>query len=198
MLHSGDKKVLAKLAAVVAVVVVAIAAVTTVLVTTADDTDSAPTVSVQAGEDLVRAEPSYWCAVDMTDCHPTDPRRVQTLPVNVVRAPAPIGSSVLVSVPQEVAEGPWMAITQYATPRGVYRVIDVEPSESTYTKKFQSRPDAVLLGVEVWSVSTVLQNAPDGIESLDGSILMRGTYTIDTVPDDFRVPNSTELPDRRS
>ncbi|MCF8568872.1 DUF2771 domain-containing protein [Gordonia sp. HY002] len=198
MLHSGDKKVLAKLAAAVAVVVVAIAVVTTVLMATADDSETLPTVSVQAGDELVRAEPSYWCALDMTDCRPTDPRQVETLPVNVVRAPAPIGSTVLVSVPHEVAEGPWMAIAQYATPRGVYRAIDVEPSERTYTKKFPTRPDAVLLGVEVWSVSTVLQNAPDGIESLDGSILMRGTYTIDTVPDHFQIPNSTELPDRRN
>ncbi|MCF8586862.1 DUF2771 family protein [Gordonia liuliyuniae] len=197
MLQPGDKKVLAKLTAAVAVVVVAIAALTTVLVVT-DNSDPLPTVSVQAGDDLVRAEPDYWCEIDMTDCRPADPRRVQQLPVNVQRAPAPIGSTVLVSVPHEVADGPWMAIAQYATPRGTYRVFDVEPSESTFTKKFVSRPDAVLLGIQVWSVSTVLQDAPDGMDSLDGSILMRGTYTIDTVPDGFTIPNSTELADRRN
>lgn len=198
MLHPGDKKVLTRLAAAVAAVVVAIAAVTTILMVTGDDADELPTVSVQAGDDLVHAEPSYWCEVDMTDCRPVDPRQVETLPVNVVRAPAPIGSSVLVSVPEEIADGPWMSTAQYATPRGVYRVVGIEPSASTFTKKFTSRPGAVLLGIEVWSVSTVLQNSPNGIASLDGSILMRGTYTIDTVPDGFEIPNPAELPDRRS
>lgn len=198
MLQPGDKKVLAKLIAAAAVVVVAIAALTTVLVVTGDDADHPPTVSVQAGDELVRAEPNYWCEIDMTGCTPVDPRQVDELPVAVQRAPAPVGSTVLVSVPHEIAAGPWMAIAQYSTPRGTYRVFDVQRSESTYTKKFVSEPGAVLLGIEVWSVSTVLQDAPQGIESEDGSILMRGSYTIDTVPDGFTIPNATALPDIRS
>nr|WP_246372131.1 DUF2771 family protein [Gordonia humi] len=196
-MHPGDKKPLTILAAAVAVVVVAIAALTTVLVLTDDDGDAMPTVSVQAGDSLERVAPGYWCSVDLTDCDPVDPRSVQQLPQNIVHIAAPIGDPVRVTVPPEVADGPWWSVAQYATPRGVQRVVEFSPSDTLYTKKFLSEPDAVLLGIEIWSPSTVFQDAPQGVESVDGEILMRGTFTIDTVPDGFTVGNTTELPDVR-
>ena len=194
MLHSEDKKALTRVGAAVVVVIVAIAALTAVLVATSDD-DPLPTVSVLTDDGLVRAEPGYWCEVDLTDCRPADPRQVEQLPIKVTRAPAPIESTVSVSVPSEVADGLGWAIAQYATPRGVQRVTSLERPGETFTTKFHSRAEAVLLGIEVWSASTVLQDAPQGLDSPDFSVLMRGIFTIDTVPDGFQVTNPTELPD---
>jgi hypothetical protein len=195
--HPGDKKALTILAAAAAAVVVLIAGLTAVLVVTSDD-DHVPTVSVQAGDTFVQVQPAYWCERDMTDCTPADPRTAQQVPTQVARAATPVGSTMLLTVPEEIASGPWFAFAQYATPKGLQRVVTLNRSDSKYTMELTSTPDRVLLGVDIQSVATVLDNSPNGLNSPDGSILMRGVFSVDARPDGYTVTNVTELPDTRA
>ncbi len=73
----------------------------------------------------------------------------------------------------------------------------IHRSDSLYTMELTSTPRRVLLGVDVQSVATVLENSPDGLNSPDGSILMRGIFSVDTRPEGFVVRNVTELADVR-
>ncbi|WP_143965301.1 DUF2771 family protein [Gordonia zhaorongruii] len=196
MLQPGDKKALTILTAVVVAALVIIVGATALVVRGHEE--SLPTISVQADDTLTQVEPGYWCEVDMTDCEPVDPRSVRQVPENLATSPAPIGSTVLVTVPQDVAAGPWTSVAQYATPQGVVRVFDVHRPDELYTMELRSEPNRVLLGIEFSSLSTVLQDAPQGFDSPDWSVLARGVFAVNTVPDGFEVRNPNLLPDERA
>ncbi|GEE01097.1 hypothetical protein nbrc107696_15430 [Gordonia spumicola] len=195
MLQPGDKKALAILAAAVTTALVLIAGLTAVMVS--DSEDQLPTVSVQTTETLVRAQPNYWCEPDMTGCSPVDPRTAKSVPLQIARATTPIDTTLMLTVPKDVAVGPWFLYAQYATPTGVQRVVTFNRSDDVFTTTLTSTRDRVLLGIDVQSVATVFEDSPNGIESPDGSIFMRATFTIDTRPDGYVVRNTTELPDVR-
>lgn len=191
-LQPADKKHLAVLTAMVVVAVAIVAVATTLLVRGTPESD--PQVSVATGRSLERVEPTFWCDLDMTQCHPRALSIEEIAALPVTQFPVPAGGSLSLSVPSEIATAPWMLVAAYATPEGVQPVTWIHRSGTTYTQVLESTPDRVLLGVEIKPFSTVLEDAPDGLESGQGDILFRGHYAISTAPDGFTVGNETELP----
>lgn len=191
-LQPADKKHLAALTAVVVVAVAIIAVATTLLVRGQPEAD--PQVSVASGRSLEQVEPTFWCDLEMTECRPRalSVEEIATLPVT--QFPVPTGGSLTLSVPSEIAAAPWMLVAAYGTPEGVQPVTWIHQSGTTYTQVLDSTPERVLLGVEIKPFSTVVEDAPDGIESGQGDILFRGHYAVSTAPDGFTVANETELP----
>lgn len=195
-LQPSDKKALLSITGVAAVVVVVIAVATTFLVRGHDAPP--PALSLATGEKLVRAEPTFWCDAKMTDCEPFDPRKLDgEVPFKVASAPVAVGDTLILSVPGEVAEGPWVLVAEYATPKGLVRQQWIHRSGTMYTQKLPSTPDRVLLGIEVTPLSAVVLNAPGGLESGDGEILGRGIYSARTAPPGFQPKNTAELPAER-
>ena len=194
MLQPGDKKALTILGAVVVAALVVLAGTTALLLRGHEK--PVPTVSLQAGDDLVRMESGFWCSAKMTDCTPADPRQVE-VKTNIYRVPAPIGKKVMITVPGEIAAGPWTTVAEFATPVGLQRVLWLHAPDSLYTQVIESTPDRVLTAVEVSAFSGVQIDSPQGVESAEGSILMRGTFSANTKPDGFEIENTTQLPDVR-
>ncbi|GAA2366318.1 MULTISPECIES: DUF2771 family protein [Gordonia] len=194
MLQPGDKKALAIIGAVVVAALVIIAGATTLLVRGHEK--PLPTISFQAGDHLTRAEPSYWCSVKMDDCRLVD--RNGKFKLRTYDHPVAIGERVTLSVPKEISDGPWTLIAEYATPRGIARVMWLHLPGTTFTQILHSEPDRVLMGVEVSSISAYREKTPgQDNDSLDVDLSIRGTFSIRTLPVDFRIPNTATLPDQR-
>ncbi|GAC58774.1 hypothetical protein GOHSU_50_00020 [Gordonia hirsuta DSM 44140 = NBRC 16056] len=191
-LQPADKKALTWLAVAVAAAVAIVAVATTLLVR--GHTAEPPRISVGADRQLERIAPTFWCDLEMQDCRPRAMSSEELAQLPTQSFPVPIGSSLSLSVPTEIAESPWMLTALYAGPDGVQEVTWFHRSKTTYTQLLPSTPDRVLQIVMVRPFSRVLIDAPDGPESGQGDILFRGQYTIETAPIGFSVPNATELP----
>jgi hypothetical protein len=68
-----------------------------------------PQVTFAAGAATVRAAPTQYCAVDLSDC--ADPGTPATLAV-------PAGTALQITVPQEVASTPWHVVFSYRDDTG--------------------------------------------------------------------------------
>ncbi|MFT3716009.1 MAG: DUF2771 family protein [Gordonia sp. (in: high G+C Gram-positive bacteria)] len=193
-LQPQDRKALAVLAATAVAVVALIAGLTTVLVKTVHH-DDLPQVSVAADGHGLRADPVFWCDLKLTECKPFDPRPLPEIPITPVGFPVATGSTLTLSVPEEVSAGPWSLVAQYSTPKGLQAVQWIHHSGTTFTQLLPSTPDRVLMGVEITPLSAVLEDTtPEGFESGQGSLLPRAMYSIKTAPGGYTVPNETELP----
>ena len=195
-LQPQEKKTLAILAAGAVAMLAVIAVATTLLVR--GHHEELPRISLTADRHNVRAEPVFWCDVKLTDCKPFDPRPLPEIPIDPVDFPVTAGKTLTLSVPQEVAEGPWALVAQYSTPRGLQATQWIHHSESTFTQVLKTSPDRVLMGVEITPLSAVLEDAtPESFEAGQGSLLPRAMYSIKTAPTGYTVPNETELPAQR-
>ncbi|MFC0314445.1 DUF2771 family protein [Gordonia phosphorivorans] len=194
-LQPADKKALTILAAVGLVMVAVIAIATTLLVRAHDESD--PKISVSTGKTYLQVAPSYWCSLQMTDCRPAALSNEQIGALPVTALPVPLDRSLVLSVPAEIATKPWTLTALYATGAGIQPVTWVKTSGTSYTEVLESTPRRVLLGIEVKAFSAVVEDAPDGIESGQGSIPFRGHYAVDTAPEGFVITNQTVLPEVR-
>lgn len=199
-LQPNDKKALGIAAAVIAAMVVVIAVATTLLVRGTDK--PLPEVSLQTGRDYERLAPTFWCDVKLAKCTPRALSQEEIALAPVARFPVAVGDRLTLSVPSSIATGPWTLIAAYATPKGIEQVNWIHMPGSTFTQILQSRPGAVLLGLQIESLSAVVSDpgpggAEAGIESGQGDILVRGHYAVDTVPAGFTPSSTVELPPRR-
>ncbi|MGW0037760.1 DUF2771 family protein [Gordonia sp. NPDC003376] len=177
-MNSGEKKAVAIIALVAIVFVAVVGSAVGVLVATDQSKDEdAVYLHLSVGDQLHTIEPVRWCDVFLTECSPpaTQPQR------ETPHVPVPTGTSVLLSVPSEIASGPWNLIALYATPKGVYEDSRILQSGTTFTVKLDSQPDRVLIGV------TVI--VPSAVVNADGTIdTARGQLTVQTAPEGFAVP----------
>lgn len=193
-MQPGDKKALTIIGAVVIAAVVIIAGATTLLVRGHEK--PVPTLSFQAGDDLSRVEPSFWCSPKMDACVGVPSNNGD---VRVVDHPVPIGSEAMLSVPTEVSSSPWTLLAEYATPRGLVRAQWIHLPDTKYTQVLKSTPNRVLIGVEVSVISAVQVPMPGQPANAEGGdLLLRGVYSIRTLPIDFKIKNSTPLPGERA
>lgn len=192
-MQPGDKKALGIIGAVVIAALVIIAGATALLVRGHEK--PIPTVAFQAGDHLTEAEPSYWCSVNMDDCRGVDAKG--RFKLRTYDHPVAVGERVTLSVPKEIAEGPWALIAEYATPRGIVRVLYPHMPSTLYTQILHSEPGRVLMGVELSSISARQEQIPGQPESTDGDLGIRGTFSIRTLPLNFRILNTTPLDDER-
>ncbi|MFT4125344.1 MAG: DUF2771 family protein [Gordonia sp. (in: high G+C Gram-positive bacteria)] len=168
MLNPGDKKAIAILVLVAVVFVAVVGGTVATLVATGNSHREKGYAQLAVGDRLHRIEPAMWCTVYGGDCV-TDP--------GIHRVPVPPGTSVVLSVSREIAEGPWGLVTQYAHADGT--VIDDNPqphlqlSGETYTVVLPSRPDQVLVNIEIQPLSVSVQG---------DEIALRGLLAVDTTP----------------
>ncbi|MGB3696722.1 MAG: DUF2771 family protein [Gordonia sp. (in: high G+C Gram-positive bacteria)] len=193
-MQQQDKKALTIIGAAVIAALVIIVGATAALVRGHEE--PLPAISFQSGDSLTRVEPSFWCSVKMNDCRLVDAQGRFT--IRTYDHPVAIGERVSLSVPSEIATGPWTVIAEYATPRGILRVLSVHLPNTLYTQILHSEPDRVLIGVEVSSISGYREKTPGQQPgSLDGDFPFRGTFSIRTLPLDFQIVNRTELDSER-
>lgn len=192
-LQPADKKSLTILVAGVLAVVAVIAVATTLLVR--GSTEAEPRLSLASGRSLLQLEPTFLCDVKMESCHPRALSEAELAAQPPVDFPVPVGGTLTLSVPQDIASGPWLLTALYATPEGLQPVQWFHLSGTTYTQVLESTADKTLLLVEVKPASGVVIDAPEGLESGQGDILFRGHYAATTAPEGFVAPaNPTELP----
>ncbi|MBM7367493.1 DUF2771 family protein [Gordonia hydrophobica] len=193
MLQPGDKKALTIIGAVVVAALVIIAGATALLVRGHEK--PVPALSFQAGDHLSRVEPSFWCSAKMDECTGVVSN---TGNVRVVDHPVPVGSTAMLSVPAEVSGSPWTLLAEYATPRGLLRVQWVHLPDTKYTQVLKSTPNRVLIGAEVSVISAVQVPIPGQPANAEGGdLLLRGVYSIRTLPIGFEVRNQTPLAGER-
>ena len=195
-LQPSDKKTLAITATVVVVAAAIIAVATTLLVRSTPHAD--PQVSVAAGPHYAQISPTYFCDVKMEDCRPRFLSNEEIAQLPQAQFPVETGQSLTLSVPEDIASGPWELTAIYATPAGIAPKQWWHRSGTTYTQVLESTPERTLLGIEIKPASAVLIDAPDGVESGQGEFLFRGHYSVATAPVGYPGPaNRTELPVER-
>ncbi len=125
--------------ALLLVTAVALAAVVVILIRDAPD-DAQPAVTAYADGRTIRVEPFRYCAIDLSEC--TEKAIVE---LNV-----PVGRALQLSLPHEIAEGPWnlFAVRQAAdgtltSEERWYR------SGEAAAVTVESRPGAQLNGIEI-------------------------------------------------
>lgn len=188
-LTSYDKKALTIGGSIVAAVLLVIAVATAAAVMLSPQEDHSPRLSVFAGDEYLRAEPAFWCSVELTDCEPYDPQSYgpdQLIPISAHRLPVPVGDDLLMSLPGEIANSVWGALAIYQTPDGVDQQDWFHAAGSAYGQTFTSTEDRVLLRVEVTVLSTVQDER--------GDYLARGLYAFDTTPGDITEIFSDQAP----
>ncbi len=181
-LQPSDKRALTLLTAAV-VAALAIIVVATALLVRGQHSPP-PALTVGTDRSIAQVEPTVWCDLKLTECipRPMSMAEIAAQPVTVL--PVAIGSTLSLSVPHQVSEGPWMLTATYATPTGIDFQEWLHRSGTMATQRLESSPDRVLLGIEVKPFSTVIYDAPDGLESGQGEIGFRGHYAVRTVPED--------------
>lgn len=169
MISSGEKKALS-IIAIVVVLFVAVVGTSVFLLTRNAAHDDQPYLHVAVGDELHTVDPRWWCDLMLTACDPeiTAPRETATVPV-------PVGSTVMLTVSSEIAQGPWNLAAVYQTPRGLVEDEQPQGSDSTYTLTLRSVPDRVLIGFTVISASARLSPADE--------VLPRGELAVQTAPD---------------
>lgn len=184
-LYPGDKKALGILGAVVLLAVVIIAGATTAL-TWGRDTGHEPTFSVEAGGHWERIAPQAWCSEQFTDCHPDGYRPLESdeVPGQAARFAVPIGDSLRLIPPAELSysEIPWDLMAVYATPAGLQEE-RIRYWSDARVITLDSTADRALIGVTIYAYGAIVN--PEGT---DVGLLKRGQFAIDTLPDDFTIP----------
>lgn len=82
----------------------------TLLALTACGGGSPPEVEFAAGDATVTARPAHYCDINLTECE-SDPTAPVTLPV-------PAGTTVRITVPEDVAKTPWTVVFSYRSSTG--------------------------------------------------------------------------------
>lgn len=177
-LNSGEKKALTIIVVVAVVFALAVGG-TVAALTVGKPHDDKPYLQLAIGDRLVRVEPARWCDLFVQECDPANPDDVRVPKVSV-----PIGSTVLLSVSEGIAETPWRLITQYMTPRGPQTSEQLHRVGETYTQPLTSQPDAILINIEVQVLSAIAQ--PDGSDAI-----ARGYLAVDTTPPGIQLPTVT-------
>ena len=199
MLQPGDKKALAIIGAVVVAMLVVVAGATALLVRGHEK--PFPELSFQAGDSLTRVETPRWCTAKMDECRgaplrpSADPAQKVEYPSETFDHPVPIGSKATLSVPGEIAGAPWSVIAQFATPKGVQTVQWLHLPDTMHTQVFESTPDRVLIGIEVQVISAARATVPGQPQANpdEADLLIRGIFSILTMPEGFRIPDETPL-----
>lgn len=173
MLSSGDKKALAIIAGVVVVFVAVVGTAVGVLAATSPSHKDSAYVQLAVGDKLITVQPLRWCDLYIRDCDPpTGKRPTPHVPVDP-------DQTVLLSVSQEISDGPWNLTTLYNTPAGLLEVESPQPSGTTFSTALVSTPARALIGITITAASVV--SAPDGSTSV-----ARGVLAIDTSTDATR------------
>lgn len=133
-------------------------------------TDERPHVQIAVGDTLTKVDPLIWCDVLMRECDPPYNSRATR---STAKAPVTVGQSAVVSVPAEIATGPWSLVAEYYTPHGYVRDERILPSNSQYTVVLHSTLERTLVTIQI--------QAPSAVETPDGFIV-RGTFSVDTTP----------------
>ncbi|GAC68325.1 DUF2771 family protein [Gordonia soli] len=175
-LSSGEKKALA-IGTAVLVAFVAVVATSVALLSRGGDHDERPYLHLAIGDRLVQVKPAIWCDLFLRSCEPSQ----QSL-VSIPHVPVPVGESVMLSVSQGISESPWRLVAEYLTPRGSVEDIHQMRSNSTVTTVLPSRPDYILVNVEVTVVSAVPTQDQQSYES-------RGLLAVNTIPEGLKVPD---------
>ena len=169
MISSGEKKALS-IIAIVVVLFVAVVGTSVFLLTRDAAHDDEPYLHLAVGDELHTVDPRWWCDLMLTECDPeiTAPRETVTVPV-------PVGSTIMLTVSSEIAQGPWNLAAVYQTPRGLVEDEQPQGSDSTHTLTLRSVPDRGLIGFTVIAASARLSPADE--------VLPRGELAVQTAPD---------------
>lgn len=185
-LQDRDKTALKFLVPATALAAVIIVVATALLVRGADE--PSPQLSLATGDGLVHVAPAYWCDAELTECRPHAPTAEDIAAITSTPAPVAIGKTLVLSVPAEVADGPWSLQATYWTPQGLELREWVHRSGATFSQSLESTADRVLLGVEIKPITVV--QAPAGDEMTD-DFLARAIFSANTTPKGFEVPAGT-------
>ncbi len=168
MISSGEKKALS-IIAIVVVLFVAVVGTSVFLLTRNAAHDDQPYLHVAVGDELHTVDPRWWCDLMLTVCDPEI-----TAPNETVTVPVPVGSTIMLTVSSEIAQGPWNLAAVYQTPRGIIEDEQQQGADDTFTLTLRSEPDRVLVGFTVISASARLTPADD--------VLPRGELAVQTAP----------------
>ncbi|MEP9414923.1 DUF2771 family protein [Gordonia sp. VNQ95] len=171
MLNSGDKKAIAIILAVVVVFVAVVGTTVGILAATGTSHKDAAYLQLAVGDELHTVEPVKWCDVYLKECDPPllSPQR------ETPHIPIPAGQTILLSVSDEIAKGPWNLTTLYWTPEGLAENESPFASGTTFTVPLRTEPQHILLGITITAASVVASD--DGTTSF-----ARGVLTVDTSP----------------
>lgn len=175
--NSGEKKAVAIIAIVAVVFTGVVGGIVSALVI-GNHHDDRGYLHVAIDDELVTVRPTEWCDVLMQNCTAD-----QNQALRGQRAPLPIGQSATLSVSEDISDHPWLLYLLYADRNGVIINPDPTPeyksSGSTFTVELPSRPDRVLVNIEVQPLSAVV---------VDGQYqVARGVLALNTTPNGFRV-----------
>jgi len=146
----NTRTIVALAVAAVLVVIVAVAVVVTVAVQHATKRD--PALTAYAHGKTVTVAPYRYCTVAglaetgqlSLKCHESD----LTVPVNV-----PAGYPLQISLPEKLANAPWIMMAEYVLPNGRTAIRDVKTyrdfKPGTLAVTVPSRPNLRLIGVEL-------------------------------------------------
>ncbi|MFZ2512817.1 MAG: DUF2771 family protein [Gordonia sp. (in: high G+C Gram-positive bacteria)] len=182
-LQPADKKALAILTAAVVAALAIIVVATTLLVR--GHVAPPPSITVGTDRSLERVEPTVWCDLKLTECtpRPMNLAEIAVQPVTVL--PVAVGSTLSLSVPHQIFEGPWLLTATYATPEGLDFQQWIHRSGTMATQRLASTPDRVLLGIEVKPFSAVIYDTADSLDQ--GEIGFRAHYAVRTAPTGYVV-----------
>ena len=176
MSFSTEEKKALTIITVVALVFVLAVGGTVAALTVGKPHDDKPYLQLAIGDELVRVEPARWCDLFLRECDPADPAQVR-----IPKVPVPVGSTVLLSVSEGIADTPWRLVVQYLTPRGPEASEEIHRVGESYTQSLTSHPDAILINIEVQVLSAIA--APDG-----SNAVARGYLAADTTPPGVKLP----------
>lgn len=121
-----------------------------------------PRIDFTVAAKKVSAKPFLYCDIKVEDC-----RRDNTA---MIKMPVPPGTSVVVTVPRDVAETPWSVVIQYKTADGQQKapvtVATFAPGKENSFEALPSEPGAQLQTVEVKQAGGVMvqgQNGPEPV-----------------------------------
>lgn len=143
-LSSGEKK-FAIIASVIAVVFVAVVGGTVAALTIGHD-KPVPVVQVAHGDSLTRVSPKMYChKINGPTCEGLVQGEMTTISL-------PPGESMMVTVPKEVADQPWILIVVRRNDTPETNNQKVYAPGSRYTVTLTSEPSDPILGIEIQRV----------------------------------------------
>ena len=180
--NSGEKKAVAIIAIVAVVFTGVVGGIVSALVI-GNHHDDRGYLHVAIDDELVTVRPTEWCDVLMQNCTADQDQALRGQ-----HAPLPIGQSAMLSVSENISDHPWLLYLLYADRNGVIINPDPTPeyktSGSAFTLELPSRPDRVLVNIEVQPLSAVV---------VDGQFqVARGVLALNTTPDGFRVKQPSQ------
>lgn len=177
MLSSAEKKAIA-IILIVAMVFVVIVGSTVAALTVGhhDENDDLPYLQIAAGKKFTRVEPMVWCSVQLTACHPANVNN----PHPPTRFAVDPGDTVVLTVSDELATGPWRLVSQFLTPAGGITRSQYFRPNSTYTLTIPTSRDRTLVTLEV--------QAPSQVQTAENEFVIRGYLGVDTRPEGVELP----------